>query len=58
MIREPELETELLTVTENELQEALTLILKFLGYDPDRLPGKFIHQKIMSTYSVFLKLGS
>ena len=36
----------------------LTLIVKFLGYDPDRLPGKLIHQKIMSTYSVFLKLGS
>ena len=36
----------------------LTLIVKFLGYELDRLPGKLIHHKIMSTYSVFLKLGA
>ena len=36
----------------------LTPIVKFLGYDPDRLPGKLIHQKIMGTYSVILKLGT
>ena len=36
----------------------LTLIVKFLGYELDRLPGKLIHQKIMGTYSVILKLGS
>ena len=34
----------------------LTLIDKFLGYELGRLPGKLIHQKIMSTS--FLKLGS
>ena len=37
---------------------SLTLIVKFLGYELDRLPGKLIHQKIMGTYSVILKLGS
>ena len=31
----------------------LTLIVKFLGYELGRLPGKLIHQKIMSTYTVF-----
>ncbi len=41
-----------------EQNRLLTPIVKFLGYDPDRLPGKLIHQKIMSTYSVFLKLWS
>ena len=40
------------------IQTALTLIVKFLGYELDRLPGKLIHQKIMGTYSVILKLGS
>ena len=39
-------------------QPPLTLIVKFLGYELDRLPGKLIHQKIMGTYSVILKLGS
>ena len=36
---------------------SLTLIVRFIGYELDRLLGKLIHQKIMSTYSVFLKLG-
>ena len=40
------------------IQVVLTPIVKFLGYDPDRLPGKLIHQKIMGTYSVILKLGT
>ena len=40
------------------LKMVLTPIVKFLGYDPDRLPGKLIHQKIMGTYSVILKLGT
>ena len=36
----------------------LTLIVKFLGNELDHLPGKLIHQKIMSTYSIFFKPGS
>ena len=49
-------------MTQKRIQEhlrgVLTLIVKFLGYELDRLPGKLIHQKIMGTYSVILKLGS
>ena len=36
----------------------LTLIGKFLGNFWDRFSGKLIHQKIMSTYSVFWKTRS
>ena len=31
---------------------SFTLIVKFLGYELGRLPGKLIHQKIMRTYSI------
>ena len=44
---------------EGILTESLTLIVKFMGYELDRLPGNFTLQKMMSIYSVcFKKLGS
>ena len=38
-------------------KELLTLIGKFLGHFSDRFTGKLIHQKILTTYSVFLETG-
>ena len=37
---------------------SLTLICKFLGHFWGRFTGKLIHQKMLSTYSVFKKTGS